>query len=289
VTQFRHELIRKLDASAEVIRTPYGGAEGHVVWRRWGSGPDLVLLHGGAGSWLHWIRNIEKASAHRTVWVPDMPGFGESTPLEMPSDADSLAPMIRRGLDELLAGRDYDLVGFSFGGLTAGLIAAEVPPRLRRLALVSSAAMGLMNREIAYRSVRGLTDPAERLAAVRHNINALMLHAAASIDDLAIEVHEYGASHQSRRTRHLVRSDIMFELSGRWKCDAWGLWSEQDPLYAHQVDRLREAVAGLGLREGRIVSGTGHWLQYETPDKFDGFLADALAVPVSGGQPRSER
>ncbi len=289
MTEFRHSLIRKLDAAAEVFRTPYGSVEGDVVWRRWGSGRDLVLLHGGAGSWLHWIRNIEKASAHRTVWVPDMPGFGESTPLEMPSDADTLAPMLRRGLDELLADRDYDLVGFSFGGLTAGLIAAEGPPGLRRLALVSSAAMGLMNREIAYRSVRGVTDSDERLAALRYNINALMLHDPASIDDLAIEVHEYGASRQSRRARHLVRSEVMFELSGRWKCDAWGLWSEQDPLYAHQVDRLREAVAKLGLREARIVSGTGHWLQYETPEKFEGFIADALGVPMSAVPPRSER
>jgi len=26
--------------------------------RRSGSGPDVVLFHGGMGSWKHWIRNI---------------------------------------------------------------------------------------------------------------------------------------------------------------------------------------------------------------------------------------
>jgi CubicO group peptidase (beta-lactamase class C family) len=35
-----------------------------VTWRRFGSGPHLVLLHGGHGSWLHWVRNIEFLARH---------------------------------------------------------------------------------------------------------------------------------------------------------------------------------------------------------------------------------
>jgi 2-hydroxy-6-oxonona-2,4-dienedioate hydrolase len=29
-----------------------------IVWREWGSGSPLVLLHGGSGSWNHWVKNI---------------------------------------------------------------------------------------------------------------------------------------------------------------------------------------------------------------------------------------
>jgi pimeloyl-ACP methyl ester carboxylesterase len=29
-----------------------------VVWRSWGSGPPLLLLHGLHGSWMHWVRNV---------------------------------------------------------------------------------------------------------------------------------------------------------------------------------------------------------------------------------------
>ena len=36
---------------------------GTLVWRIWGSGPPLVLLHGGTGSWMHWVRNIEDLSS----------------------------------------------------------------------------------------------------------------------------------------------------------------------------------------------------------------------------------
>ena len=41
------EPVPELAATADVIRTPCG--DGNMVWRSWGSGPVLVLLHGGTG------------------------------------------------------------------------------------------------------------------------------------------------------------------------------------------------------------------------------------------------
>ena len=38
-------------ADAEVVHTPCG--DGNLVWRRWGKGRPLVLVHGGSGSWTH--------------------------------------------------------------------------------------------------------------------------------------------------------------------------------------------------------------------------------------------
>ena len=57
---------------------------GAIVWRGWGlgkgRGAPVVLLHGGAGSWNHWVRNIAAlVAAGRQVWVPDLPGFVKST------------------------------------------------------------------------------------------------------------------------------------------------------------------------------------------------------------------
>jgi pimeloyl-ACP methyl ester carboxylesterase len=42
-----------------------------------GAGPTL-LLHGGTGSWTHWVRNIEPLARQFSVVVPDLPGMGES-------------------------------------------------------------------------------------------------------------------------------------------------------------------------------------------------------------------
>ena len=42
-------------------------------WKGPVSGPRLLLLHGGSGSWLHWIRNVEVLSKHYDVWTLDLP------------------------------------------------------------------------------------------------------------------------------------------------------------------------------------------------------------------------
>src|SRR5439155_429597 len=55
-------------------------APGMAVHRS-GSGPDLVLFHGGMGSWKHWIRNIEPLATRFTVHALDHPSYGDSAPV----------------------------------------------------------------------------------------------------------------------------------------------------------------------------------------------------------------
>ena len=76
-------------ANGERILHPISGQ--HIVWRKMGKGPPLVLLHGGLGSWLHWAHVMPELAASYTLWMPDMPGFGETT----------LNPTPEGGLDEL--------------------------------------------------------------------------------------------------------------------------------------------------------------------------------------------
>src|SRR3954467_9319781 len=106
--------VQRLDAQATRSESPCG--DGSMVWRSWSEGPALVLLHGGAGSWQHWIPVIPAFSATRRVVVPDIPGFGESADPPAPPTMAGIAEVVASGLDTLL-GTDasYDLVGFSFG------------------------------------------------------------------------------------------------------------------------------------------------------------------------------
>lgn len=53
--------------------------EHQVVWRQFGSGSPLVLIHGGHGSWLHWARNIEALSKDFSLWIPNLAGYGDSS------------------------------------------------------------------------------------------------------------------------------------------------------------------------------------------------------------------
>src|SRR5713101_4198486 len=94
-------LVAGIAAEADRIETPCG--DGTMVWRCWGGGPPLVLLHGGYGSWMHWIRNVPPLSRQFRVIAPDLPGLGESAIPPEPWTAAGLAAIIGEGLDIVLA------------------------------------------------------------------------------------------------------------------------------------------------------------------------------------------
>src|SRR6266581_2374197 len=93
-------LVEGIAEEAERVETPCG--DGTMVWRCWGSGPPLVLLHGGYGSWTHWIRNVLPLSRQFTVIAADLPGLGESATPPEPWTARGLAAIIVEGLDIVL-------------------------------------------------------------------------------------------------------------------------------------------------------------------------------------------
>lgn len=69
--------VERVAAAGTRVETPCGA--GRLVWYSWGQGRPLLLLHGGSGSWTHWIRNVETlAAAGYQVIAPDLPGSGDS-------------------------------------------------------------------------------------------------------------------------------------------------------------------------------------------------------------------
>jgi 2-hydroxy-6-oxonona-2,4-dienedioate hydrolase len=273
-------LIERLDRQATHVETRCGPLA-RMVWRRWGQGRPVILLHGGAGSWLHWIRNIEALAAVRTVWAPDMPGFGDS---DLPSeglDADSLAPYVLQGALELLRDKPFDLVGFSLGAMVSAVIAAEAPETLEHVVLISILGMGLVSGGPTLKRMRGVTDPQEKADIVRFNLNTLMLHDPSSIDGLALAVQERGAPRDRVKNRKIVYSDILFHLSNRWRCAAYGIWGLQDPSCRDQPDKLIAAVNALNLREKVFLEDAGHWLQYERHSKCNALLGQFLGSSLT--------
>src|ERR1044071_795728 len=128
-------LVEGIAAEADRVETPGGG--GTMAWRLWGSGPPLVLLHGGYGSWMHWIRNVLPLSRQFRVIAPDLPGLGDSATAPEPWTADGLAAIVVAGLREIVPeGEELRLAGFSFGGVIGGSVAAQLGDRLRNFVVV---------------------------------------------------------------------------------------------------------------------------------------------------------
>ena len=97
------DIIAALDRMGTRHTIPNGA--GDVVWRVWGTGTPLVLLHGGTGSWMHWVRNIEDLAGDFMLLVPDIPGSGESGNPAAPISADSIGATLAKGAAHIIGPR----------------------------------------------------------------------------------------------------------------------------------------------------------------------------------------
>lgn len=269
---------RALEAAAQRFETPCG--DGKMVWRAWGEGAPVVLLHGGSGSWAHWARNIPAlVAAGRRVFAPDMPGCGESDRPPVGEDGDALPPWIEAGAAALGLSR-FDLVGFSFGAMVAGFYAALYPRRVNRLVLVGAPGF---NREPGpkanLREWLRLPDGPEREAAFRHNIRALMLADDESVDDLALTLYVEALKQDRLTKRRIAATDVLLKFMPKIACPVWGVWGAEDVLY-----RNRRNVAEYGMRQARdlhelvFLEQAGHWAQFERWREFDALLARWLGA-----------
>jgi len=253
--------------------------QGQVVWRSWGEGPPLLMLHGGAGSWMHWVRNIEALSRVRTLWVPDLPGFGDSDLPREGLDADSLAPIVLDGADELLKGQAFDLLGFSFGSLVSGFMAQAAPEKVERLFMTAATGLGIVvgpGREL--RSLRGVTDEQEREDVLRNNLAAMMIHDPAHIDAMAVAVQDRSAQRDRVRHRKIARSDAMLRIAPDWRGPVFGIWGRDDGIRLRDPAAFDALVERLGLREKHVLPDAGHWVQFEAAEAFNALVARLLAA-----------
>ena len=280
----------ELPAEAQAIldlatraETPCGS--GLMVWRRWGEKtcrPGLapvVLFHGGSGSWTHWLRNIEAlVQSGREVLVPDLPGFGDSAAPSSGTDADALPEPVEQGLAILLAHRACDLVGFSFGGMVAGFIAAQFPARARRLVLVGAPGLGIApETPVRLRAWRHLPDPAQRDAVHRGNLAALMLYRPQAITELALRLHVVNVLRDRMQGRSLSRTDVLARALVQVVCRVDAIYGSEDALYRGRMALLEPALRqAKNFGSLRLVEAAGHWVQFEQPDAFDKALLAVL-------------
>lgn len=271
-------MIKGLERAARRLETPCG--DGAAVWRVWGEGAPLVLFHGGSGSWRHWVRTIPHFLAlGRRVVCPDTPGLGESA---LPPDGSSpagVAAPLAAALEGVLRGEPADLVGFSFGANIAGHVALAQPGLARSLTLVGAASLGLPRAPLELVKVRSLEGEARR-AAHRANLERLMIHDPARVDELALDIQEWNTRHARFVSRGFALGASLREAAERVACPLGGIWGEHDQVAQPGGARARlDLLRALrpDLREA-VIEGAGHWVAFEAAAEFNAALAAMLAA-----------
>lgn len=258
------EELARIEAQATVHRTPCGA--GSMVWRVWGEGEPLVLLHGGFGSWNHWVRNVEPLSTHYRVIAADMPGQGDSDDPEHPYTPESLAAIVLDGIQRVTAsGEPIRMMCFSFGAVIGGLVAAELGARVASFTGVGAAGFGARgNKSNEMIRVEPHMSPEEAAEIRRHNLRLLMFFDPGNLDPLAEHIQEINMARNRIRSRPISRTDLLVRTSPRIQGRLNLIWGSEDitaigyfePRHAHL--RAIQPDARIEMRDG-----VGHWVQYE--------------------------
>lgn len=273
------EVVLDLDHEAEIVRTPCG--DGDLVWRRWGVGEPVVLCHGGSGSWTHWIKAIPALRRHYELWVPDLPGLGDSAMPPPPLTPATSAGVLASGLRRLVAhDRRAHLVGFSFGAHVATLAAADLGARLSDLTIIGSAALGLPLVRLDFPKERSSMTPAERRNVHRRTLEILMFADPARIDERAIDIQAANVAKARFRSREFAATDEIRTTMARVSVPLRAIWGERDVLARPDVEACF-SVLRLHHPElvTRTIPGAGHWVMYEAADAFNAALTELLQLP----------
>ena len=271
------EPVPHLADTAEVLRTPCG--DGAMVWRRWGTGSPLVLLHGGTGSWRHWAGNIAELSKHHQVYTADAPGLGNSDMMHEDPEItpESVSAIVANGLSQILPeGARFDIIGFSFGAMVATHVAAQHGRRARSLTVVGPAALGFTRPAVPLEKVRNKHGQ-ERYEANRRNLAMFMFADASRITEEAVAIQDWNTVHARFRSKGFAGSTSLRDAAGRATARLNAVWGDGDvtsfPSIEASIGALRTTRPDAVLH---VIKDAGHWVAYEAPEAFNAIALQIL-------------
>jgi pimeloyl-ACP methyl ester carboxylesterase len=245
---------------------------------RVGAGPDLVLFHGGMGSWKHWIRNVDALAARFSVHALDLPSYGASASVPRETTGPAYLDLMHRLIGERFPGdAPLRFAGFSFGAAIATNLARRLAPRVTHLCLVSPA--GFPARHFADRPTRSYREAGDDEGLFReicrHNLLVNMLSDPASITEDTLDIQVECVRHTRFNSRKVSAGGTLLgdlaHLPGRFRL----LWGERDDSAFRPAERLigeiREAVGTLDVHR---IPRAGHWSAYENAPEINRLMLE---------------
>jgi pimeloyl-ACP methyl ester carboxylesterase len=247
-----------------------------------GGGPTVLMLHGIGGGHLAFAPQVETlaSSGYRAVaW--DMPGYGDSAPIE-PYTFKGLAASCIALIESLRCG-DVTLVGHSMGGMVAQEVVARRPELVSKLVLAgTSPSFGKPDGDWQRSFIAERTAPLDAgltMAELAARLVPEMAGPEALPEGLKLATHCMGLVNPStyrRALEALVTFDRRANLP-RIVVPTLLIAGEHDRNAPPAVmKKMAGAIPGSTYIE---LAGVGHLQNLEAPDDFDGMLLNFLALP----------
>jgi pimeloyl-ACP methyl ester carboxylesterase len=248
-----------------------------LPYRRAGSGPALVLVHGYLGGSAQWAAEMTAWSARFDVIAVDLAGYGQAAALKAPHSMEAHAAAVLATLDQIGIER-FHLLGHSMGGMVVQNMVHLAPQRVEKLVLYGTGPLGLIpgRFETMARSRERLAE--DGLVATARRISALWLlerdqsPAYEALAELACSASAQAAE------------------AGLWAMEKWDgrawlgavrqptliVWGEHDRSYAWpQVEALWRGILGASLG---VLPASCHAAHLERPALFQMLVQEFLTV-----------
>jgi pimeloyl-ACP methyl ester carboxylesterase len=290
-------------SAGDVLDGPYArlgppDAPVKLYYREEGSGRPLLLIHGFGASSFTWRRVAPALAETNRVILVDLKGFGQSDkPFDTRYSVFDQAELLAQLIEEKDL-RDLTLVGHSFGGGVALLLALEAKERLAgrisRLVLLDSIAYP-QNVPVFFRMLDMPVVSQLGIRMVPPSVQARVALRIAYFDDSKIdpeEVEAYAAPLKTAAGKHaiihsarqIIPQDIA-ELSERYRTielPTLILWCDHDRIVPLDVGlKLRRTLPYSSLR---LVEECGHMPQEEQPESTLRLLTDFLSNTKLGAR-----
>lgn len=242
-------------------------------------GEPLILVHGGHGSWTHWVANIEPLSRSRKVLALDLPGFGASFNPKPAYSIEQYAGVVSTLLDRLAIKRAA-IAGFSFGSVVSAAAARAEPRRISHVVLTNPPGIGPaspiaadIQQSLSAKSVReGLR------AGALGSLQRIQLFDQTLIDDAVVDLMIDNVRKTRFISRTLSRSSEMNGILSEVEQPLLVLIGRED---LHRQFGLAEALRDVPRAAPQaqifIVERARHWLQFDRAQLFNELLVDFLA------------
>ena len=253
-----------------------------VCWRIWGKGNPMILLHGGYGSWAHWIKQVRPFSKNHKVLVPDMPGFGESDDLSPPHSPEKIASNLADTIEKLISVQENIIIcGFSFGGLIAGHLSYELIKRKfkpEKLILIGPGGLGAKRGDMKTMIARHSKMSEEEIYnAHKINLEILMMYDSQKVDNFSVHIQKQNTDAHRIKSRPISATDTLTKVLEKQDVPLYVIWGEKDAsVGVYLEDRmaiLRRANKNVRFH---VEYNIGHWIMYENEKIFNEILENII-------------
>ncbi len=237
-----------------------------VHLRKGGQGEPLLILHSELGV-PGWLESYQELAKHHTVYVPSLPGFGQTTRPNWIVTVRDLAAWVAWFVRDMNLAQPLNVVGFSMGGWAAAEIAIMNQHIFKKMVLVAPAGLKPQEGETWDYFVNSGKEAFEESF---HNPEGSPEYAAYYGREWTFEEQEQVEINREMAARLLwkpyMKSHTLPALLRGIATPTKLIWGQEDKIIPLNVCHLfQEAIKGA---ESKVIDGCGHMPEMEKPQEF---------------------